>query len=507
MAQRVWSILSKSFDTIIRNTYVKAGVIEVLNDEVRSVELRKIRMLFSGDFSPGYFDLLRQVTASNIQAGLDVVKYVIAYNAYASELINAYLDKVGRFDKSRAAGVSLILKLTASECAVCVKYFHEALEKIAQDERARAEVGRLELARQQQQVVEALAGGLERLSGGDLTFRLNAAFAVEYEQLRADFNQTMTTLQETMGAVVGAAGGIRSGADEIAHASDDLSRRTEQQAASLEETAAALDQITATVKKTAEGADHVTAMVSGAKTDAEESGEVVRRAVMAMGQIEHSSKEIGNIIGVIDEIAFQTNLLALNAGVEAARAGEAGRGFAVVAQEVRALAQRSAEAAKEIKTLISASSQQVGAGVDLVRQTGEALARILTKVGEINGVVTQIALSVQEQSTGLHQVNSAVNQMDQVVQQNAAMVEQSTAASHSMAEETEQLAALVGRFEVGHLAQNRAAPRPAGRPTPARHAPQRPVTQATPKTHTAMKTLSAGGRGGGAAPATDWEEF
>jgi methyl-accepting chemotaxis protein len=252
-----------------------------------------------------------------------------------------------------------------------------------------------------------------------------------------------------MRVVAGNAQGIRSGAGEISTAADDLSRRTEQQAASLEETSAALDQITATVRKTAEGAGHARQVVSSAKQQAQLSGEVVGNAVAAMGHIEKSSAQIGQIIGVIDEIAFQTNLLALNAGVEAARAGDAGRGFAVVAQEVRALAQRSAEAAKEIKGLIQASSGQVALGVELVGETGKALARIAAEVTEIDGAVTEIAASAQEQSTALAEVNTAVNQMDQVTQQNAAMVEQSTAASHSLAQEAEQLATLVGRFSVG----------------------------------------------------------
>jgi methyl-accepting chemotaxis protein len=231
-------------------------------------------------------------------------------------------------------------------------------------------------------------------------------------------------------------------------ASDDLSRRTEQQAASLEETAAALDEITATVKKSAEGATHAHQVVAAADEDAKKSAVVVREAVQAMDAIAKSSQQISQIIGVIDEIAFQTNLLALNAGVEAARAGDAGRGFAVVASEVRALAQRSAEAAKEIKGLISASSIQVTNGVRLVAETGQSLERIMLQVTEINDVVSGIAAGAKEQATGLAEVNTAINQMDQVTQQNAAMVEQSTAASHSLSQETAQLAGLIGQFRV-----------------------------------------------------------
>ncbi len=323
------------------------------------------------------------------------------------------------------------------------------LEQEAESQRGLSETEKAARAKEQALVVTSIADGLEKLSAGDLTFRVNTAFAPEYEKLRIDFNTAMEKLLETMKVVNSNAAGIRSGTDEITQASDDLSRRTEQQAASLEETAAALDEITATVRKTADGANQAREVVSVAKSDAEHSGQVVRDAVAAMSEIERSAQQISQIIGVIDEIAFQTNLLALNAGVEAARAGEAGKGFAVVASEVRALAQRSAEAAKEIKVLISASTQQVTSGVDLVGETGKALERIVAQVSEINGVVADIASSAQEQATGLQQVNTAVNQMDQVTQQNAAMVEQSTAASHALAQETDELVRLIGRFRTG----------------------------------------------------------
>ncbi len=341
-----------------------------------------------------------------------------------------------------------------------------AQRQIVEAERQHQEAERAAAAKQQEFVVHSVATGLEKLSSGDLLFRLTTVFGDDYEKLRHDFNAAMGKLQETMQAIATNTQGVRSGAEEITQASDDLSRRTEQQAASLEETAAALDEITATVRRTAEVANEARALVSTSQEDAERSGEVVRQTVVAMDGIESSSKQIANIIGVIDEIAFQTNLLALNAGVEAARAGDAGRGFAVVATEVRALAQRSADAAKEIKALISASTQQVDTGVRLVSETGQALGRIVTQVGQLNGLVTELAASAKEQSTGLGEVNTAVNQMDQVTQQNAAMVEQATAASHGLSGEAQELARLVGQFRIGESAAAPVLKRAAPKTTP-----------------------------------------
>ena len=315
-------------------------------------------------------------------------------------------------------------------------------------ERATAEAARKK-ADQDNTVVAVLAEGLGRLAQGDLTARIDAAMDPRYQRVKDDFNAAMASLRDTVQGIVQRSLGMQAGCDEISSAADDLSRRTEQQAASLEETAAALDEITATVVRSAEGANRASQAASSARIDADRSGQVVEQAVAAMGEIEKSSSQISQIIGVIDEIAFQTNLLALNAGVEAARAGEAGRGFAVVAQEVRALAQRSADAAKEIKTLIANSTAQVDRGVKLVGETGDSLHGIVSKVGEIDALISEIARSSQEQATGLNQVNAAVNQMDQVTQQNAAMVEETTAAAANLKTEAHDLTDMMARFEVG----------------------------------------------------------
>ena len=316
----------------------------------------------------------------------------------------------------------------------------------AEQEAARREAARLDAEAAQNALVEALAESLSRLSDGDLTALIDRDMSGAHGRVKDDFNNAVDCLRQTMNQVLQSVAGLRGGSDEISSASDDLSRRTEQQAASLEETAAALDQITATVKRSAEGARQAADVAGQARDQADRSGVVVREAVAAMDGIRKSSNQISDIIGVIDEIAFQTNLLALNAGVEAARAGETGRGFAVVASEVRALAQRSAEAAKEIKTLISASAAEVAQGVKLVNEAGASLDGIAGKVGEMDALVAEIAASAQEQSSGLGQVNAAVNQMDQVTQQNAAMVEQTTAAAANLKTEAEGLARLVGGF-------------------------------------------------------------
>jgi methyl-accepting chemotaxis protein len=321
-----------------------------------------------------------------------------------------------------------------------------AQRQSADNARRRSEIGRQAAGVIQRRAIASLTNGLERLAGGDLMFRLEDPFTTEYEKLRIDFNCAIDKLRETISVVASTAESIRLGTEEITQAADDLSHRTERQAATLEQTATALNQITATVKRTAEGAAVARQIVSTAKTNSGHMSQIVGSAVEAMNRIDKSSDEIAQIISIIDEIAFQTNLLALNAGVEAARAGESGRGFAVVASEVRALAQRSASAAKEIKTLITDSTQQVEQGVALVAETGSALDQLVSHVGEIDGIVSKIAASAQEQAAGLQQVNMAVNRMDQVTQQNAAMVEQSTAASRILADDTHSLSDLIARF-------------------------------------------------------------
>ncbi|MFZ5669526.1 MAG: HAMP domain-containing methyl-accepting chemotaxis protein [Pseudomonadota bacterium] len=346
----------------------------------------------------------------------------------------------------------------------------DALQTASQEERAETDRRLAREAAERAFVVEQIAACLARLSKGDLTVRQRDEFPPEFKKLRDDFNAAMDDLESAMQLIAARSDGIHAGTQEISQASDMLARRTEQQAASLEEAAAALEQLTDTVRTSAENAKVARVAVADAKSSAEQSGDVVSNAVAAMSEIERSAQQISEIIGVMDEIAFQTNLLALNAGVEAARAGEAGRGFAVVATEVRALAQRSTVAAKEIKTLISASTRQVGAGVSLVGETGEALRQIVAQVGDINTAISGIAAAAEEQADSLLQINTTVSQMDKVTQQNAAMAEESTAASHSLGREADELTRLISRFHIERAAALRApAAAAAPAPRPAQH--------------------------------------
>ena len=386
----------------------------------------------------------------------------------------------------------------------------ERTREAAEADRRRNEETERQRAQEMAQATSAMAAGLKHLAGGDLTFKLSEALAPDFEGLRADFNAAVDQLSETLRQISQATTAIDIGSREISQSAGDLSKRTEQQAASLEETAAALDQITANVSNASKRTEEARTVAIEANSSARQSGVVVSNAVDAMQRIEQSSAQISNIIGVIDEIAFQTNLLALNAGVEAARAGEAGKGFAVVAQEVRELAQRSAQAAKEIKGLIQASGSEVSNGVKLVRETGEALRIIETHVVTINQQLDAIATSAREQATGLAEVNMAVNQMDQVTQQNAAMVEESTAASSALASEANRMQQIVGQFRVAGSSRPsspsgaRSSAPPVMAPVRAAQAGQRPAP--SPARQMMNKVAKAVGMSNSAA-ADNWEEF
>jgi methyl-accepting chemotaxis protein len=348
----------------------------------------------------------------------------------------------------------------------------------SQVERERNTREQAKIAEEQSNVVRALADGLGKVASGDLTVQLKDGFTESYLQLRDDFNATVAQLRDTMRVIATSTRDVASTAAEIATSTADLSQRTEEQAASLEETSASMEQISTTVRKNAENAQQANQFAIETQGVADRGSEVVAHAVGAMARIEESSKEISDIIGVIDEIARQTNLLALNAAVEAARAGEAGRGFAVVASEVRSLAQRSSQAAKDIKDLIGNSSGQVQEGVQLVNKAGAALEEIVASIRQVADIVSDIATASGEQSTGIGQVNIALTQMDEVTQQNSALVEQNASAAKSLEEQSQAMSESVSKFRVGKDDRTEAAAASrAARPSRRPHRPAAPATR------------------------------
>jgi methyl-accepting chemotaxis protein len=386
------------------------------------------------------FAIVRSVTAP-------IARLKTAMTAIADERDTVDIVDHDRRDEIGAMAKSLLVLRDSVRDRIAMRDRESRQQLQIEDERRGNEASWRSAADRQNVAIQALGTGLERLAAGDLTVAIDD-IGDDYSKLRSDFNTAVEALNGVIQAIAESTRIVNNSAGDISEATSNLSKRTEQQAAALEETAAALDEITATVKTASERAGEAREMVSETKASAGKSGEIVRNAVAAMNRIEDSSNRISQIIGVIDEIAFQTNLLALNAGVEAARAGEAGRGFAVVAQEVRELAQRSANAAKEIKALISSSASEVGNGVKLVRSTGDALVEIEELVNRVNSRVSSIATAAGEQATGLNEINASVNQMDQMTQQNAAMVEETTAASQTLAEESHQLSGLLSNFKL-----------------------------------------------------------
>ena len=374
----------------------------------------------------------------------------------------------------------------------------ETLKDLTAEREAKAALETAERDRQVQQyslVSGSLGQALAKLAGGDLTHRIEAGLPEWSRQLMTDFNAAAEKLQTVLIELSDRADSIQDGSQQISTAIAQLSRRTEQQGESLQRTVVSVGGINSTVERATKGASQARTAVATAKSDAEQSGGIVRSAVSAMDSIETSSKQIGQIIGVIDEIAFQTNLLALNAGVEAARAGDAGRGFAVVASEVRALAHRSAEAAKEIKNLISTSGEHVQHGVALVGQAGNSLSRIACQVGDIDGVVGEIAATAETQSREVDDMKSAIREMEQVTKQNAAMVEETTEVGALLLEEVDHLTAIVARFQTGR------------KPSAKRPATARPASGVRPSARPPAAKVAKGSNLARKVELENWEAF
>ncbi len=445
-------------------------------DKAASAQADHWRALFRGGFSLAY--LGRAQTIGNVHAkiGLEPKWYIGGYGVVLDRLIHGMVASGWKallpWKRREARRLSLLVRtaLVDMDIAVSTYFTAESTEREA--------------------MLEQIGTALEKLAAGDLTVRM-AGLPVKFQSAEVHFNSALERLHATISGVSNGIESIATASSEIRAASDDLALRNEHQAASLEETAAAMNQATQSIAESANRTIEIRSTIAEAHNQASEGGAVVRKAINAMAQIEQSSQQIAQIIGVIDGIAFQTNLLALNAGVEAARAGDAGKGFAVVANEVCALAQRSADAARDIKNLITTSSEQVEGGVGLVGETGALLEKIVSRVGEISELVLSMADGATLQASNLTQVNSSVGEMDRMTQQNAAMVEESTAAARALADETANLLRLVSQFKVAGASASRSSG----------HAPARTARAAVAPQVSGNLALKP------TAPEADWAQF
>ncbi|QJX08353.1 MULTISPECIES: globin-coupled sensor protein [Rhizobium] len=456
-----------------------------------------------GNFDEDYVSKVRTIGSVHARIGLEPQWYIGGYAIILDHLINSVVEEIfpkgGIFSKKTmkpaefGKALASLVKAAMLDMDLAISVYIDEAEVAKQKAQAEA------IAAEQKLVCDCFGKAMSAIVDKDVSYRINDDLPEAYHRLRDDFNNALEQLSATIQQIDAGASQIHAGAEEIRVAAEDLSKRTEQQAASIEETASALEEITTTVKDSSRRAEEAGQLVAKAKVGAEKSGQIVQQAVAAMSAIDTSSREISNIIGVIDEIAFQTNLLALNAGVEAARAGDAGKGFAVVAQEVRELAQRSAKAAKEIKELINNSGEQVKSGVALVGDTGNALTIIVDEVKEIDRHINAIVEAAREQSIALQEINTSVSTMDQGTQQNAAMVEQSTAASHALVREVSRIAQMLSEFDISKASPSRAPQRQTT-------GPSRP--QGSPAHELRGKLAKAYATSGNAAVAeSSWEEF
>ncbi|MCF1472800.1 globin-coupled sensor protein [Agrobacterium vitis] len=418
-------------------------------EHAKQKQIKHWSHLLSGHLDGAYVASATTIGRTHAKLGLDPRWYIDGYGLILSGLVTGVLEAEmrGTLFGSRMKGaipkISALIRATMLDMDFAISTYGEALS----EERSKIAAERARIEEEQQQALSALDNALAELSNGNLTAQITTPLAPQYEALRGNFNKAVATLAGAFDEISHEAGQVNANTRELTRATDDMAKRTEQQAAALEETAAALEEISVIAKQSAQRSREAQTVASHAAEAAGKSGEIVGNAVAAMSAIEDSSTKISSIISVIDEISFQTNLLALNAGVEAARAGEAGKGFAVVAQEVRELAQRSANAAKEIKTLIDRSSKDVANGVALVNQTGDVLRTISDQVREVDGHIAAIAQAAQEQASGMNEINAAISSMDQLTQQNASMVEETNASTHTLQGVSDHLASLLARFQ------------------------------------------------------------
>jgi methyl-accepting chemotaxis protein len=452
-------VITGSLDASLDRFYAKARAVPetakfFANDahvqHAKGMQLKHWTRIASGTFNADYTDAVTAIGRTHARLGLEPRWYIGGYALMLDGIVKAVVDSElkGLFMEKKAKKLNDALTVTIKAALLDMDYSISVYLDVLAAERLKVEEQQAQMKKEQEQVLELLNNALNKLANGDLTSSIKEKTAPQFEGLIANFNAAVGNLSSAFSQIVAEATKISGNTRELTSATDDMARRTEQQAAALEETAAAVEEITTISKLSAQRSEEAKAIVESSAVEAARSRDVVTEAVKAMGAIEESSQKITQIISVIDEISFQTNLLALNAGVEAARAGEAGKGFAVVAQEVRELAQRSANAAKEIKTLISKSSADVMQGVSLVNKTGESLNTIGNKVDHIQEHIASLTKAAQEQSVGIQEISAAINSMDNLTQKNAAMVEETNAATHNLSDVSANLAALVSRFSV-----------------------------------------------------------
>ncbi|CVI15966.1 Methyl-accepting chemotaxis protein [Agrobacterium fabacearum CFBP 5771] len=452
-------VITGSLDASLDRFYAKARSVpetakffasEAHVQHAKGMQMKHWARIASGAFNSDYTDAVTAIGRTHARLGLEPRWYIGGYALMLDGIVKAVINSElkGLFQEKKAKKLNDALTVTIKAALLDMDYSISVYLDVLAAERLKVEEQQAQMKKEQEHVLELLNNALNKLANGDLTSSINEKTAPQFEGLIANFNAAVGNLAGAFSQIVEEANKISGNTRELTSATDDMARRTEQQAAALEETAAAVEEITTISKLSAQRSEEAKAIVESSAAEAARSRDVVTEAVKAMGAIEESSQKITQIISVIDEISFQTNLLALNAGVEAARAGEAGKGFAVVAQEVRELAQRSANAAKEIKTLITKSSEDVMQGVSLVNKTGQSLNTIGNKVDHIQEHITSLTKAAQEQSVGIQEISAAINSMDNLTQKNAAMVEETNAATHNLSDVSANLAALVSRFSV-----------------------------------------------------------
>lgn len=443
MLRRVSKRLRTPLNAALDKLYAAAAATKLINffrDSAHVAQARQLQhdhwmQLFAHGLDAAYVERATNIGRVHARVGLEPKWYIAGYASVLDtairKIIAPGLWAFVPWRRRLAGDVALMVKASLLDMDIALSTYFERAEEQVRDT-----------------VLGQMGEALSRLSAGDLAVRLNG-LPPAYARVEQDFNEAVASLATALSTVIGGVTEMSHAMAEIRAGSEDLANRTERQAATVEETAAAMQQVTQTLSKNAEQLRAVSQSVAGARSDAEAGGNIIQSAVQAMGAIEASSGQISQIVSLIDGIAFQTNLLALNAGVEAARAGESGKGFSVVASEVRALAQRSAEAANEIKRIIQTSTAQVSNGVQLVGAAGDALNRIVSGVVDVSATLEGLSINATNQVTTIAQVNTSITDIDQITQANAALVEQSTAAAASLAEQSATIVNATRNFKVG----------------------------------------------------------